>query len=136
MNRKRGQSLVELAVCAPIAMLLALGGAAAVRVADGHAGLDAATQAAAAAAARSPDSFGATRAAEQRFFSVLGGYPVHSPVLRVTLGSFNRGDEVTATSSGWVDVGWASMLLMPSHVNLESKAIAHVESWRTHVNGS
>ena len=132
MSRSTGQSLVELALCAPIAMLLALGGAATVRVADAHAGLSAATQAAAAAAARSPDPVSARLAAEDRFLSVLGGYPVQSPVLRLTLGSFNRADEITATSSGWVDIGWASMLLLPGRVNLESKAVVHIESWRTH----
>ena len=132
MSRSGGQSLVELALCAPIAMLLALGGTAAVQVADARAGLDAATQAAAAAAARSSDPASARLAAEQRFMAMLGGYPVQAPVLRTNLGGFNRNDEVTATSSGRVDIGWASMLLLPSQVVLESKAVVRLEPWRTH----
>jgi len=45
LKRARAQALLELALCAPIAILLALGTVAAVQIAGARAGLDAATQA-------------------------------------------------------------------------------------------
>jgi Flp pilus assembly protein TadG len=131
MNRNvRGQSMVELALCAPILMLLALGAAAAVQVAEARAGLDAATQAAAAAAARAPDAASAQSNAEQRFESMIAGYPLRSAVLHVTLGSFGRADQVAATSSGSVDIAWAAFFL-PGRVALRSAVVVHLEPWRT-----
>ena len=132
MTKPKGQSLVELALCAPIVMLLAVGATASGEVADAHAGLEGATQAAAAAAARGPDPASAKRAANLRFYAMLGGYPVQEPVLRITLGAFNRTDVVTATASGFVDIGWASFVFLPRRVSLESRAVVHLESWRTH----
>jgi Flp pilus assembly protein TadG len=131
MNRNvRGQSMVELALCAPILMLLALGAAAAVQVAEARAGLDAATQAAAAAAARAPDAASAQSNAEQRFESMIAGYPLRSAVLHVTLGSFGRADQVAATASGSVDIAWAAFFL-PGRVALRSAVVVHLEPWRT-----
>jgi Flp pilus assembly protein TadG len=133
-RRQRGQSIVELALCAPILMLLALGAAAAVQVADAGAGLDAATQAAAAAAARAPDGASAQGDAEQRFESMIAGYPLRSAVLHVALGSFGRADQVVATASGSVDIAWAAFFL-PGRVVLKSAAVVDLEPWRTRRSG-
>jgi Flp pilus assembly protein TadG len=127
----RGQSLVELALCAPIIMLLALGAAAAVQVADANAGLDAATHAAAAAAARAPDAAGALNDAQQRFESMIAGYPLDSAVIHVTLGGFSRADQVVASASGCVDISWAAFFL-PARVALNSTVVVPLEPWRTH----
>jgi Flp pilus assembly protein TadG len=132
MSRRRsGQSLVELALCAPILLLLALGAVAVVRVADANAGLSAATQAAAAVAARAPDAATAQRDAEQRFASMAAGYPLRSAVIQLTLGDFGRTDQVVATSSGSVDIAWAAFFL-PGRVALKSVVVVHLELWRTH----
>jgi len=110
----RGQSLVELAVCAPLVVLLTLGTAAAVQVIDASAGLEAATQAAAAEASRAPDD-----------------YPLRSPHLSITVGQFSRTDEVSATASGGVDISWAGMVF-PQRLTLNSRAVIPLESWRSH----
>jgi Flp pilus assembly protein TadG len=122
--------MVELALCAPILMLLALGAAAAVQVADATAGLNAATQAAAAAAARAADVGSAQSDAEQRFESMIAGYPLRSAVLHVSLGGFGRADQVVATASGSVDITWAAFFL-PGSVALKSAVVVHIEPWRT-----
>ena len=132
MRGNRGQSLMELALCAPILLLLTLGTAATVQIADARAGLDAATQAAAGAAARAQDSTSAAAAAQTRFASVVSDYPLRAAALRLSLGDFNRAGKVTASSAAYVDVGWAAMLLFPSHVVLESHVIVELEPWRTH----
>jgi Flp pilus assembly protein TadG len=132
MSRKlRGQSMVELALCAPILMLLALGAAAAVQLADARAGLEAATQAAAAVAARAPNALSAQSDAEQRFQSMIAPYPLRSPVIQVALGGFGRADQVVATASGDVNIAWAAFFL-PGRVSLKSTAVVHLEPWRTH----
>jgi Flp pilus assembly protein TadG len=127
----RGQSLVELAICAPLVMLLTLGAAAAVQVIDASAGLQAATQAAAAEASRAPDAASAESAARARFQSVLADYPLRSPHLSITAGDFSRTDEVIATSSGAVDISWAE-LFFPGRLTLNSRAAVPLESWRSH----
>ena len=127
----RGQSLVELALCAPILMLIALGGAAAVQVADANAGLDAATHAAAATAARAPDAVSAVSDAERLFESMIAGYPLDSAVIHVTLGGFTRADQVVASASGSVDISWAAFFL-PARVALNSTVVVPLEMWRTH----
>lgn len=129
MRWVRGQALVELAVCAPVLVLLALGAAAAVQVQDAAAGLDAATHAAAGAAAGAPDPVNADAAARARFAAVVGAYPLHNAVLHVSLGSFSRGTHITVTSDAFVDVAWAGM----SHrFGLSAKAVTQIEPWRTH----
>lgn len=129
---KRGQALVELAVCIPIVLLMAVGAAACVQVADAKSGLDAATQAAAATAARGPNAASATSAARHRFDAVVAAYPLRQPVMTVDLGGFQRNGLVTVTASASVDVGWAGLLRLPASVVLEARAVAHLESWRTH----
>ena len=61
MRWRSGQALLELALCAPVVLLLALGGAAVVQLQDATAGLDAATTAAAEMASRAPDPRTASR---------------------------------------------------------------------------
>lgn len=136
MTRNRGQSLLELALCAPIVILLALGAAATAQIAGARAGLDAATQAAAGAAARAPDATSAARAAQARFASAVSDYPLRGAALRLSVGEFQRAGQVIASSSAFVDVGWAALLLLPSHVTLQSQVVLHLEPWRTHRVGS
>ena len=127
----RGQSLVELAVCAPVVILLALGSVAIVRIVDARAGLEAATQAAAAEAARAPDPVTAERAAQARFAAMITSYPVESPALHVTFSSFTRTDEVEATSSGRVQVSWSAPGVFGGLTIASSIAIP-LEPWRSH----
>jgi Flp pilus assembly protein TadG len=126
----RGQSLVELAVCAPIVMVLTLGVVATVQVVDAQAGLEAATQAAAAEAARAPDRASAQAEAQARFSSMVMGYPMRSPHLTVTIGGFSRTDQVLATASCVADLSWAALVL-PTRLTLESRVIVPLESWRS-----
>jgi|SRR6266849_8401274 len=129
MRSSRGQALVELAVCAPILVLLALGVAAVVQVQDAAAGLDAATHTAAAAAVSAPDPMTADAAARARFAAVVEDYPLHDAVLHVSLGNFNRATQITVTSDAFVDVAWAGV----SHrFGLRAKAVMQLEPWRTH----
>ena len=127
----RGQSLVELAVCAPVVMVLTLGAVATVQVVDARAGLEAATSAAAAQAARAPDSTSARTDAQARFASIVAGYPLSSAHLSLALADFSRTGEVLATSSGVVDISWATFIL-PRRLTLESRAIVPLEPWRSH----
>jgi Flp pilus assembly protein TadG len=132
LKSARAQALLELALCAPIVILLALGTVAAVQVAAARAGLDAATQAAAAAAARAPDPSTAAAAAQERFESVVADYPLRSATLKLSTGGFNRARPMDASSSGVVDLGWAAFLLLPSHLTLQSQVVLRLEPWRTH----
>ena len=128
---RHGQSLVELALCVPVVMLLALGGAAAVQIADAKAGLEAATQAAVAAAARAQDPASAAAAAQARFKSVVSAYPLSNASVIVNVGSFQRATQVSVVALGTVDVGWAMVLPYRSRLVLQAFAIARVESWRS-----
>lgn len=128
---RRGQSLVELAVCVPAILLLALGAIATVQVFDARSGLEAATQAAAAEAARAPDPASAQTEAQARFASMIAAYPVGSAHLVLSFGGFARGDEVRATGSGTVDISWAA-LVFPRSLTLESGCVVPVEPWRSH----
>ncbi|HXD80549.1 MAG TPA: TadE/TadG family type IV pilus assembly protein [Candidatus Acidoferrum sp.] len=127
----RGQSLVELAVCAPLVVLLTLGTAAAVQLIDASAGLQAATQAAAAAASRAPDAASAESAGRARFQAMVADYPLRSPHLSITSGRFSRSDEVVATASGAVDISWAGLFL-PGRLTLSARAVVPLEAWRSH----
>lgn len=131
----RGQALVELAVCAPVVMLLTLGAVGSVQVVEASAGLDAATKAAAAAAARAPDPVSAESAARARFLSIVAGYPLSSPRLSIASGKFGRDDQVIATATGAVDLAWASLVL-PGRLTLASRATVPLESWRSHRSSS
>lgn len=127
----RGQALLELALCAPVVILIAVGVPAVVEVQDASAGLDAAAHAAASVAARAPDPVTADSAAHARFAAMIVAYPLRGATLRVSFDSFGRTANVTATSEAWVDVGWAGLVL-PHRFGLRSRAVVRLESWRTH----
>ena len=131
MRWTTGQALIELALCAPVLILLALGVAAIVQVQDAAAGLDAATHAAAGAASRAPDPATADAAAHARFEAVVAGYPLRQPALLISPGSFSRSTEIVATSTAFVDVGWSGLVL-PHQFGLRSRAVMRLEPWRTH----
>jgi Flp pilus assembly protein TadG len=131
MSRQRGQSLLELALCAPILVSITLGTVAAVRLADARAGLDAATAAAAASAARAPSPEGAVAAARRRFAAVIQAYPVESPALELEVGSFGRRDQVRATGRGTADLSFALLPSGSARIALSSTAVAQVEPWRS-----
>jgi predicted negative regulator of RcsB-dependent stress response len=116
-------------------MLLTVGAVAGVQVIDARAGLDAATMAAAAAAARAPDSASAEIVAQNRFLAIVAGYPLRSPRLAVVSGQFGRNDQAIATATGVVDISWAS-LVFPARLTLASRATVPLEPWRTHRQSS
>ncbi|MGH7765659.1 MAG: hypothetical protein ACREOM_14710 [Candidatus Dormibacteraceae bacterium] len=123
---------MELAACAPIVVLLTVGAAGAAQVADARTGLGAATEAAAAAAARAPDASAAQTAAQARFHAIVAAYPLTGCKLRINLGSFARGEELVADSSGWVDLAWADLLPFQARIELDSRAVTQIEPFRTH----
>jgi len=131
MRLDRGQALVELALCAPVVILIAVGVAAVVQVEDASAGLDAATHAAASVAARAPDSVTAESAAHARFASVVVAYPLSGATLHLSFGSFTRAADLTATAEAFVDVGWAGLAL-PHRLELRAQAVVRLEPWRSH----
>ena len=132
MRASRGQSLVELAVCAPLVLLLALGAAAVVRLQDAESGLEAATQAAAITAARAPDASAAQASAQSRFAAVVSAYPVSDPRLSLDTGTFVRGTNLTATGSGRVDLGSASLAGLPPGISISSSVSVPLQWWRSH----
>jgi Flp pilus assembly protein TadG len=129
----RGQALIELALCAPLVVLLALGTVASVQVASARSGLDAATRAAAEVAARAPNANVAISSGHKRFIELVADYPVGSATLVLSVGDFNRGGTVTATSSASIDVALAEFLIFPSHLTLRSQVQLPLESWRSHI---
>jgi len=131
MRRSRGQALVELAVCMPFVLMLGVGATAVVVLADATSGLHAATDEAVAAAARAPDAAAARAAAQARFASVIAGYPVRSPSLRLNEGGFARGAVVSATSAGYVDLGWAAIGVVAARIDVAADASMSIEPWRT-----
>ena len=131
MRAARGQALLELAICAPVVLSLALGTVAAVQVASAHAGLEAATQAAAQAAARAPSAKAATTAANARFWGVIAGYPVRSATLTLSVSGFDRRGIVTASSSASIDLAWAAFVMLPSQITLHSQVRVQLEPWRS-----
>jgi Flp pilus assembly protein TadG len=131
VRKAKGQALVELALCAPVLVLLATGVAAVVQVQDAAAGLDAATHAAAGVAARAPDPLTADLTAHARFDAVVAGYPLRGARVHISVGTFSRSTDIVATSTAVVDIGWSG--LVASHpVVLRSRAVTRLESWRTH----
>ncbi len=123
--------MIELALCLPVILLLALGTAAVVQITDAASGLRAATEAAVATAARAPDAPTAEAAAQSRFTAVIAAYPVRSPSLRLMDGGFVRGATLTATATGSVDLSWESMVVVPARVAIEAQASMRVEPWRS-----
>lgn len=131
MRCDRGQALLELALCAPVVILLAVGVAAVVQVEDASAGLDAATHAAASIAARAPDPATADIAAHARFASIVIAYPLYGATLQISYASFTRAGELKATAEAFVDVGWAG-LVFPHRLEVRAQAVVQLEPWRTH----
>jgi Flp pilus assembly protein TadG len=128
----RGQALIELAVCMPVVLLLGLGAAGVVEVADASSGLRAATEAAVDAASRAPDARLARDLAHERFASVVAAYPIKSPTFSLVEYGFARGSTLTGTATGVVDLGWEAMSFLPAAVDLRATATMRIEPWRTH----
>jgi Flp pilus assembly protein TadG len=131
VSGSRGQALVELALCVPFVLLLGVGATAVVEVADATSGLRAATDEAVAAAATAPDVASARAAAQSRFASVVAGYPVRSPSLRLMDGGFVRGAMLDAASTAYVDLGWAAIAVIPARVQISAAAGMRIDPWRT-----
>ncbi len=127
---RRGQALVEAAICLPLVTLLLLWTAAAVRVADARAGLDAATAAAAAAAARAPHQSRAAARAGGAFSAVSAHYPLERPALTLST-AFARGGLVSATGTATVDLSFAPLPGLARHLPLTKTVLARVEDWRS-----
>ena len=132
MRVHRGQALIELALCAPLVILLALGTVASIQVASARAGLDAATRAAAEVAARAPNAEAALAAGHERFTEVVTGYPVRSATLVLSVGDFSRAASVTASSSASIDIAWAAFLVFPGRLTIRSQVRLALEPWRSH----
>jgi Flp pilus assembly protein TadG len=120
----RGQALVELALCAPVILVLALGTVAAVQVLEAESGLQAATGAALGAAVRAPDAASAIAAARSSFVSVIATYPLRSPSIAVAVGTFARGSLVSVDATAMVDASGA-------HIALHVHSALRVERWRS-----
>jgi Flp pilus assembly protein TadG len=131
VRKASGQALVELALCAPVLVVLAVGVAAVVQVQDAAAGLDAATHAAAGVAARAPDPLTADLTAHARFDAVVAGYPLRGATLYISVGTFSRSTDIAVTATAVVDIGLSGLVV--SHpVVLRSRAVTRIEPWRTH----
>jgi len=120
----RGQALVELALCVPVILVLALGTVTVVQVVEAESGLQAATSAALSAAVRAPDPDKAIAAARSSFASVIAGYPLSSPSISIALGAFARGSLLTADATATVEAAGA-------HVALHVHGALRVERWRS-----
>src|SRR6267154_2287776 len=118
MRTTRGQALIELALCAPLVILLALGTVVSIQVASARAGLDAATRAAAEVAARAPNAETAIATGHQRFTEVVTGYPIRSATLVLSVGDFSRTASVMASSSASIDIAWAAFLVLPARLTI------------------
>jgi Flp pilus assembly protein TadG len=129
MKGQSGQGLVELALCAPIVILLTLAAVAIVQVHDAASGLEAAAEAAASAAVRAPDASSAVAAAERRFATVIKLYPLRSPAVIITVGDFARAGEVAVAARGYVDLSWAPGL--SPRIELHSKVVLQADRWRS-----
>ena len=129
---RRGQALVELAVCLPVLFLVAFGTAQFVRLAVARAGLDAATAAAVAAAAREQTGVAAVAAGRAAFDGVAAGYDLGpTAVLNLDPGDFGRGAQFTATARVELVLGLAGAYGLEPAWRLTSTASARVEDWRS-----
>lgn len=120
----RGQALIELALCVPVILVLALGTVTAVQVLESESGLQAATSAALSAAVRAPDASAALAAARESFASIIAGYPVRAPSISIAVDTFARGSLVTADATGTVDTAGA-------HIALRVHDALRLERWRS-----
>jgi Flp pilus assembly protein TadG len=130
--RRRGQALVELALCLPVLLLLALGATQLVRLAVARAGLDAATSAAVAAAAREPNAAAAVAAGRASFAGVAAGYGLGpTAVLNLDPGAFGRGARIVATGRADLVLGLAGVSGLKPSWRLTATASSRIEDWRT-----
>ena len=132
MRAYRGQALIELALCAPLVILLAIGTVVSIQITSARAGLDAATRAAAEVAARAPNAQTAIAAGHERFTEVVTGYPMRSPTLVISVGDFSRTASVMASSSASIDIAWAAFLVLPARLTIRSQVRLALEPWRSH----
>jgi hypothetical protein len=116
----------------PVVLLLGLGAAGVVEVADAASGLRAATDAAVAAAVRQPSEPDAVAAADVSFRAVLSEYPVVKATFSIGDPRFERAALITGIASGDVDLGWEAMSFLPAAVHLTATATMRVEPWRSH----
>ena len=132
MRDGSGQALLELALCAPVMLVLGLGAVAAVQIFDAESGLQAATDAAVAAAARQPDAPSAAAEAQQVFDSVVATYPLlRTAKLDAGVNPFGRGASLAADSSAEVDIAGESIAFLPSSITLRAHATAVIEPYRS-----
>lgn len=127
---RRGQSLVELAVALPAVLMLALGSAALLRLADAKSGLDGATAAAVADAARQATSSAASSCGQARFAAITAQYPLRGATLAL-FGTFARGSLYTAVGNATVDLSFVPLWFLPRSLPVHSQARALVEPWRS-----
>jgi Flp pilus assembly protein TadG len=124
--------LVELAVTLPLLLILAFGAAQFVRLAIARAGLDAATAAAVAAAARAPNAKIAVTAGSAAFKGVAAGYRLDpSTAVTIVPGTFERGGKVTAQGTSAFDLGFSGVPALGVRWRLVSAAAARIEDWRS-----
>lgn len=125
---RRGQSLVELAVCLPLLVTLAFGALALTRLAITKSRLDAATAAAAATAARQPTASQGTSQGVAAFQQATASYPLVNPAVSIASNGWRRGASVTATASAAFDLGLPAW---PGRFVLISSAAALIEPYRS-----
>ena len=128
--RSRGQSLVELAVALPALLMLALGSAALLRLVDAKSGLDGATAAAVADAARQVTATNASLCGQQRFSAIAAQYPLRGAQLTLA-GSFARGSFYAGTGRATVDISFVPLWFLPRSVPIRVQAQALVEPYRS-----
>lgn len=131
MKARSGQALLELALCAPVLLVLALGGVAAVQIFDAQSGLQAATDAAAGVAARAPDAASAVASAQRTFESVAATYPLQAARLTIGVSDFGRGASLSMASSAVVDIAGESIAFLPARISLSAHATALIEPYRS-----
>lgn len=131
MKARRGQALLELALCAPVMLVLALGAVAAVQIFDAESGLQAATDEAAAVAVRAPDPASARASAQQTFESVAATYPLQAANLTIGVSDFGRGASLSMASSAVVDIAGESIAFLPARIKLSAHATALIEPYRS-----
>jgi len=121
---QRGQALLELALCAPVILALALGAVSAVRVLDAQSGLKAATDAAVSSAVRAPNEDAAIAAAHATFVAMVAAYPLRNAAIDIAMPSFTRGSQLNAQSSAFVE-------LPTGRLALSANAAGVIETYRS-----
>src|SRR5579862_237373 len=110
--------------------MLALGSAALLRLTDAKSGLDGATAAAVADAARQETASAASTCAQARFAAIAAEYPLQTAQLTLT-GTFARGSMYSASARARVDLSFVPLWFLPRSLPLTARASALVEPWRS-----